>query len=69
MELMWILRQPVTRGALAGLLSAVVVDLHALTKFNNWSELWAYDFGRASFRWVVGAVTGAMAALGLQGVA
>ena len=46
-------------GAVSGFVAAFVVDLHA------WSKNDKFDWGIAFKRWVAGAVTGAMGALGM----
>ncbi len=48
-------------GALAGLLSAAVVDVNAWAKAEG-----KFEWGLALKRWVAGAVTGATAALGVS---
>ena len=58
------LQNPIVKGAITGVLSAAAVDLHALTKFTDWSQLRKYQWSTASFRWFTGAVTGAIAAAG-----
>lgn len=48
-------------GAVAGFVSALVVDLHA------WSDsTGSFDWQKALKRWVAGAVTGATSAAGLS---
>lgn len=48
-------------GAVAGVLAAVVVDLHAWAQSSE-----GFDWGLAVKRWAAGAVSGALAALGLE---
>lgn len=59
---------PLVHGALTGWASAAVVDLHAFTSWHSWSDAKKYDWGVATFRWVVGAVTGAAMAVGMGAV-
>jgi hypothetical protein len=47
-------------GAVSGFVSAFLVDLHAWAKSDE-----AYNWSKASKRWVAGAVSGAAAASGL----
>lgn len=49
-------------GAVTGFVSAFLVDLHA------WGGNGAYDWGKAVTRWIGGAISGALAGLGLAGV-
>ena len=60
---------PVTRGAIAGILTAAAVDIQAFRAFKSWEEAATYGWGIAAFRWFQGAVIGALAALGLGAVA
>jgi hypothetical protein len=50
-------------GALAGLTSAMIVDIGAFRGWKKWQDALTYDWGIASFRWfqgvVIGAITGA----------
>lgn len=62
------LQLPIVRGAIAGILSAAVVDLHAFRSFKQWGDFTTYDWSVASFRWFSGAVTGAIAGLGLGAI-
>ena len=52
-------------GALSGLLSAILIDLHAWQA----SPTATFDFKLAAKRWVTGLVSGVTAALGLAEVA
>lgn len=52
-------------GALTGWASAAVVDYHAFATWKSFSDAKAYNWGTAAFRWVQGAVTGAVAGAGL----
>ncbi|MBX3117864.1 MAG: hypothetical protein KF784_02280 [Fimbriimonadaceae bacterium] len=58
MEMSW---RAVVVGALAGLLSAAVVDVNAWARAEG-----DFDWSLAVRRWVAGAVTGASAALGIS---
>lgn len=48
-------------GAISGFVSAIVVDLDAWKKSNGVG----FDYGLAVKRWIAGAITGALAGLGL----
>jgi len=50
----------IVAGAVSGFLGAFVVDLNAWKKATG-----SFDWGLAAKRWVSGAVSGAMAALGM----
>jgi hypothetical protein len=52
-------------GAVSGLVSAILVDVHAWSKSD---PALAFDWGLAVKRWVGGAVSGALAGLGLKGL-
>lgn len=52
----------IVAGAVSGFASAVVVDLNAWSKAPEGS---AFSWGLAFKRWVAGAVTGALASLGI----
>lgn len=62
----WIVHTPAFKGALSGFLSAAAVDFHALLKFNGWKDVKGYDWSVASWRWVVGTVTGALSGAGFS---
>jgi len=63
-----LLHSPAGVGALAGLLAAVRVDYEAFRAWDEWQDLQSYQWGLASFRWVKGAVIGAISALGVSAV-
>ena len=60
-----LLQNPIVKGALSGLVSAAVVDLHAFRGFKSKNELAAYDWGTALLRWGQGIIGGALTAAGL----
>lgn len=64
---MWhaIISSPLVAGALSGLLSAAAVDYAAFRTWDDWHDLTSYSWGLATFRWVQGAIIGAIAALGV----
>ena len=63
-----LLHQPVVRAALEGALVAAAIDYAAFRSWKSWQEAARYDWRTASFRWVQGAVYGAMTGLGLAGL-
>lgn len=52
-------------GALTGWASAAVVDYHAFTTWKSFGEAKSYAWGIAAWRWVQGAVMGAVTGAGL----
>ncbi len=52
-------------GALVGLLSAVWVDYRIFKRWTKWEDAMTYDWSIASFRWVHGAIVGAVTGAGL----
>jgi hypothetical protein len=52
------------KGALSGLVAAILVDVHAFVKFQGWGDVIKYNWGVASFRWVVGIISGALTGSG-----
>jgi hypothetical protein len=48
------------RGALAGAVAAAVVDVHAFLTWKRFQDVITYDWGTAVFRWLQGAVSGAL---------
>ena len=65
MDLHTILSLPLVRGAIAGILTAAVVDFHAFQNWKNFDEALHYDWRLAAFRWFQGAVMGALTGAGL----
>ena len=51
-------------GALAGLVSAVAVDLDAFKKWQSVKEFQTFNWKLAALRWLKGAVLGALAGAG-----
>jgi hypothetical protein len=60
-----VLANPYVRGAISGFLAAAVVDFHAFMRWQSFEECATYSWKIAAFRWVQGAVAGAVAAAGL----
>jgi hypothetical protein len=63
-----LLHHPISRGAVAGLVAAAVVDFHAFMTWKQFDDLKQYDWGTALFRWFQGAITGAMTGAGFTAV-
>lgn len=61
-------QMPLVQGALAGLLTAAHVDYQAFKGWSDFHDAYTYDWRRAIFRWVQGAVGGAVLAAGLGSV-
>jgi hypothetical protein len=56
------------RGALTGVVSAAAVDFHAFRACKNYDEFVKYDWRTAAFRWVQGAVVGAVTSVSVEGI-
>lgn len=52
-------------GALAGFLSAVMVDYHAFTTWKSFHDAATYNWGTAAMRWLQGAAAGLVASYSL----
>jgi hypothetical protein len=61
-----VLAYPAVRGALAGLISAALVDFGAFRSWKNFHDAYVYDWKTAAFRWCQGAVIGAVTGSGLS---
>jgi hypothetical protein len=48
-------------GAVAGFVTAALVDYQAFRAFKSVEEFASYNWGLAAFRWAQGAVSGAIA--------
>jgi hypothetical protein len=62
------LSNPIVKGAISGLVSAALVDWHAMSKFTSWTDFQAYNWSVASWRWVMGMAGGAVTAAGLGAI-
>jgi len=60
-----LLQSSAVRGALSGWLAAALIDYRAFRRWRTFAEARAYDWQIAAWRWTQGAVTGALAALGM----
>lgn len=52
------------RGAVSGMVAAATVDLHAFLQWKSFYDVTQYSWSTAAFRWLQGAVTGALGAAG-----
>lgn len=59
------LQHPVARGAIAGVVTAAWVDFAAFRKWQSFKEARDYKWSLAVWRWVQGAIVGAVAGAGL----
>jgi len=55
----------VAKGALGGWAGAAAVDYHAFRSWKRIDEARAYDWSTAIFRWVQGAISGALTSAGI----
>ena len=60
-----LLHIPAVRGAIAGVLASAGTDYHAFLTWKKFQDAESYDWNTAVFRWIQGAVTGAIAGAGL----
>ena len=65
MEFQEILQHPIVRGAIAGVLAAGLVDYGAFRSWKSFDDAAAYDWATASWRWLQGAIVGALTGIGL----
>lgn len=61
--LLW--QHPVTKGAVAGFVTAAAIDIAAFRKWQSFQEAREYSWGLAGWRWLQGTVYGALTALGM----
>lgn len=59
---------PMVRGAISGACAAAIVDLHAFLTWKSVNDVKGYNWSTAAFRWVQGAVTGAITGAGFGAV-
>lgn len=55
------------QGALSGLLAAMVVDIHAFSKWRDYNQFAEFSYKLMLVRWLQGAISGALLALGYAG--
>lgn len=67
-EIQTALAYPAVRGALSGLISAALVDFAAFRSWKNFHDAYVYDWQTAGFRWLQGAVVGAITGSGLSAI-
>jgi hypothetical protein len=63
-----ILNSHLTQGAISGALAAASVDINAFRQWKSFDDAAAYDWKKAAFRWMQGAIVGFLAAAGLGGI-
>lgn len=63
-----VLASPIVKGALAGLLGAAAVDFSAFRSWRTLDSALKYDWKVAGWRWLQGAVVGAVGATGYGAV-
>ena len=63
-----LVRNPILKGALAGLLSAALVDFAAFRSWQSLHDATSYAWSTALFRWGQGAVVGAVTSAGIGAV-
>jgi hypothetical protein len=59
-----VLASPITKGAVSGLVSAAAVDLQAFRSWKSFSDAVSYNWRVAAWRWLQGAILGALGAAG-----
>lgn len=57
-------QHPIVQGALTGALTAASVDYAAFRAWKSFQDAVTYDWKTALFRWVQGAIVGALTAVG-----
>lgn len=61
-----LLHNPVAIGLVAGLLAAARIDYEAFKSWQSFHDVATYDWKTASWRWLRGAIVGAVAGLGFD---
>ena len=62
--LMQVFHSPIAKGALSGLLGAAAVDFQAFRSWKSFNDAHNYQWAIAAWRWLQGAVVGAVSAAG-----
>ena len=60
------LEHPAVKGALTGLMTAMLVDYAAFRGWKSYDDAFTYEWRVALWRWLQGFVSGAVAGLGLE---
>ena len=61
----WLFSLSLVKGLLTGAGAAAVVDLNAFRSWKSFDEAASYSWATARFRWLQGAILGALAGAGL----
>lgn len=56
---------PIVHGAITGALASAVVDFQAFKTWTTFHDFVTFNWATAAFRWLQGAVLGAVAGVGL----
>ncbi len=64
-EVLFVLKQPVVKGAIAGALASARADYEAFKAFKSLEQFAAYDWRVCAWRVIQGAVIGAVSAAGI----
>jgi hypothetical protein len=64
-----LLQHPLVKGAIAGLVSAALVDFAAFRAFDSFDDIKTYNWTTAVFRWWQGAMIGLATAAGIGAAA
>lgn len=64
-----LLHSHILNGAISGALAAASVDINAFRQWKSFDDAAAYDWKKALFRWVQGAIVGALSAAGIGAIA
>jgi len=62
---MTFLSLPLVQGAISGAVAAALIDFAAFRSWKSFNDALSYTWSIALFRWVQGAVVGAVTSLGL----
>ena len=68
MDFQALITNPIVKAAVAGVLVAAAVDFQAFRSWKSFSDIETYAWKLALFRWVQGAVVGALTAVGFGSI-
>lgn len=69
MDMVTVMRSSIVQGAITGAIAAAGVDIHAFQTWKSFNDVATYSWSTALFRWLQGAVLGAVAGVGFTGLA